>query len=44
MSDRVRVLRRLAERTFVTCVRGLVQAVVALVGIPLWSGTIPTWR
>jgi hypothetical protein len=36
MSDGVRVLRGLAERTFVTCVRGLVQAVVALAGIPLF--------
>ena len=36
MSDGVSVIRRLAERTFVTCVRGLVQAVVALAGIPLF--------
>jgi hypothetical protein len=36
MSDGVRVFRRLAERTFLTCVRGLVQAVVALAGIPLF--------
>ncbi len=36
MSDGASVFRRLAGRTFLTCVRGLVQAVVALAGIPLF--------
>jgi hypothetical protein len=36
MSDGARVFRRLAERTFLTCVRGLVQAVVGVAGIPLF--------
>jgi signal transduction histidine kinase len=36
MSDVVSVFRRLAERTFLTCVRGLVQAVVAVAGLPLF--------
>ena len=37
MSDGVRVLRGLAERTFVTCLRGLAQAVVAAAGFLLFG-------
>ena len=36
MSDGVSGFRRLAERTFLTCVRGLVQAVVATAGVALF--------
>ena len=36
MSDGVSGFRRLAERTFLTCVRGLVQAVVAVAGVALF--------
>ena len=36
MSEGVSGFRRLAERTFLTCVRGLVQAVVAAAGLALF--------
>jgi signal transduction histidine kinase len=36
MSDSVSGFRRLVERTFLTCVRGLVQAVVAAAGVALF--------
>ena len=36
MSDGASGFRRLAERTFLTCVRGLVQAVVAAAGVALF--------
>jgi len=32
MGDGVSVFRRLAGQTFLTCVRGLIQAVVAMAG------------
>ena len=42
LSDSESVFRRLARRTFLTCVRGLVQAVVAVAGIPLFFVSVLT--
>ena len=40
MSDDASGFSRLARRTFLTCVRGLIQAVVALAGIPLFFASV----